>query len=120
MSARGRLSACILALAAFVGLGVPVLAQGDANLEVGRDVWSRAGCANCHGDTGQGGPGGDYPIGPSFRTTALDKDTMALIVSCGLPGTPMPAWLKGAYTEVPCYGMASRPAGVSPLSASER
>ena len=108
---RGRLSACILALAACIGLGVPALAQDDANLEVGQDVWSRAQCATCHGRTAAGGPGGDYPIGPSLRTTALDKDTMALIVSCGLPGTPMPSWLKGAYTEVQCYGM---PMGTRP------
>jgi hypothetical protein len=102
----------MLALAAFVGLGVPVLAQDDADLAVGKDTWNRAQCTNCHGNMAQGGAGGDYPIGPSLRNTALDKETMALIVSCGLPGTQMPAWLKGAYTEVECYGepVGSRPA----------
>ena len=109
---HGYLRLYMLALVACIGLGVPALAQDDADLAVGKDVWSRAACANCHGTVAQGGSGGDYPYGPSLRQTALDKETMAMIVSCGLPGTPMPAWLKGAYTEVECYGepMGSRPA----------
>jgi mono/diheme cytochrome c family protein len=124
MSARGRLSACILALAAFIGLGIPALAQDSSNLTAGQNVWNRAGCFNCHGENAGGGNGGDSPVGPSLRTTALDKETMALIVSCGLPGTPMPSWLKGAYTEVECYGMplGSPPAGLSvprPFTAEE-
>ena len=115
MSAPGSLTACVWALAACIGLSVPAMAQGGMDFAAGQSVWNRAGCTNCHGNMGQGGNGGDYPIGPSFRTTALDKETMTLIVSCGLPGTPMPAWLKGAYTEVECYGMplGSSPAGLS-------
>jgi len=115
MNARGRLRTSILALAACIGLGVPAQAQGTPDPAAGQSVWNRGGCFNCHGGMGQGGAGGDFPVGPSFRTTVLDKDTMALIVSCGLPGTPMPAWLKGAYAEVECYGMpmGSSPAGMS-------
>jgi mono/diheme cytochrome c family protein len=94
----------VLALAVGIGLSAPVLAQEAANLAAGKSVWNRAQCTNCHGNLAQGGNGGDYPIGPSLRTTALDKETMTLIVSCGLPGTQMPAWLKGAYTEVECWG----------------
>jgi hypothetical protein len=102
----------MLALAACIGLGVPALAQDDADLAAGKDAWNRAACYNCHGNRAQGGLGGDYPAGPGLRNTALDKETMALIVSCGLPGTRMPAWLKGAYSEVECYGepVGSRPA----------
>ena len=114
---HGYLRGCMLALAACIGLGVPVLAQDDADLAVGKDVWDRAQCTNCHGSVGQGGLGSDYPYGPSFRNITFDKETMALIVSCGLPGTPMPAWLQGAYTEVECYGMplGSRPATGVPV-----
>lgn len=102
----------MLALAASVGLGVPVIAQDSSDLAAGQNAWNRAGCYNCHGSRAQGGDGGDYPMGPALTTTALDKETMMMIVSCGLPGTPMPAWLKGAYTTVQCYGMplGSRPA----------
>lgn len=116
MSVFGHPRPFVLALVTCFGLGVSaVMAQSDAELAVGQNAWMRAGCENCHGNRGQGGNGGDYPIGPSFRTTALDKDTMALIVSCGLPGTPMPTWLRGAYTEVECYGM---PVGSSPSGMS--
>ena len=109
---RGHLSGCILALAACIGLAVPALAQDNSGLAVGKDVWSRASCFNCHGSMAQGGDGGDYPVGPSLRNITFGKETMVQIVSCGLPGTPMPAWLKGAYTTVECYGMplGSRPA----------
>jgi hypothetical protein len=58
----------------------------------------------------QGGDGGDYPYGPSLRSIKYDKATMAEIVSCGRPDTPMPAWLQGAYTKVECYGIPLGPA----------
>lgn len=102
----------MLALAASVGLGVPVMAQDSSDLAAGQKAWNRAGCYNCHGSRAQGGDGGDYPVGPAFTTTVLDKELMVMIASCGVPGTSMPAWLKGAYTTVQCYGMplGSRPA----------
>lgn len=111
---RGYLRLYMLALAASVGLGVPVLAQDNSGLAVGQGVWNRGGCFNCHGDRAQGGGGGDYPVGPSFMNITYDKATMVEIVRCGFPGTPMPAWLQGAYTKVACYGMpvGSMPEGV--------
>jgi hypothetical protein len=36
---------------------------------------------------------------------------MTLIISCGVPGTRMPGWLTGAYTETECYG---QPLGAVP------
>lgn len=92
-----------LVLAGSGALAVPVLAQ-DAHLDEGKQVYRDAGCANCHGPKGQGGVSIDFPKGPSLRTTQLDKETMLGIIKCGIPGTRMPAWLKGAYTEVDCYG----------------
>ena len=108
---RGYLRLYMLALAASVGLGVPVMAQDSSGLAAGQNAWNRAGCYNCHGSRAQGGDGGDYPVGPALTTTVLDKATMMMIVSCGLPGTPMPAWLQGAYTKVECYGI---PLGLAP------
>jgi len=104
-----------LAIAACIGLAVPALAQNNSGLAVGKGVWSRAGCFNCHGDMAQGGNGGDFPVGPSLRKITYDKATMVEVVSCGRPGTQMPAWLKDAYSKVQCYGMplGSTPAGVS-------
>ena len=124
----------LLALAAWIGLAVPVLAQenlaqeklaqvpaqvlaqDNAGLAAGKDAWARASCFTCHGSRAQGGDGGDYPVGPSLRNVRFGKETMVDIVSCGIPGTPpMPAWLKGAYTTVECYGMplGSIPAGMT-------
>ena len=113
---RGYLSGCILALAACIGLAVPVLAQDNSGLAAGKEAWARASCSNCHGSMAQGGDGGDYPVGPSLRNITFGKETMVGIVSCGIPGTPpMPAWLKDAYTKVECYGMplGSIPAGMT-------
>jgi mono/diheme cytochrome c family protein len=117
---RGYLSGCILALAACIGLAVPVLAQvlaqDNSGLAAGKEAWARASCSNCHGSMAQGGDGGDYPVGPSLRNITYGKETMVGIVSCGIPGTPpMPAWLKGAYTTVECYGMplGSIPTGMT-------
>jgi mono/diheme cytochrome c family protein len=108
---HGYLRGGILALAASIGLTVPALAQdAAAQLAVGKDAWSRASCQDCHGNMAQGGQGGDSPIGPSLRNIKYDKATMVEIVSCGRPDTPMPAWLKGAYTNVECYGIPLGPA----------
>ena len=109
---RGHLSGCILALAACIGLAVPALAQEQFGPRRRQRRLVRASCFNCRGSMAQGGSGGDYPVGPSLRKITFNKATMVQIVSCGLPGTPMPAWLKGAYTTVQCYGMplGSRPA----------
>ena len=110
---RGHLSGCVLALAACIGLAVPVLAQDNSGLAAGKEAWARASCSNCHGSMAQGGDGGDYPYGPSLRSIKYDKATMAEIVSCGRPDTQMPAWLQGAYSKVQCYGiqLGSTPSG---------
>jgi mono/diheme cytochrome c family protein len=112
---HGYLRGGMLGLAAGIGLSVPVLAQDSSDLAAGQNAWNRAGCTNCHGSRAQGGDGGDYPVGPSLRNIKFDKATMVEIVSCGRPGTPMPAWLKGAYTTVQCYGMplGSMPEGMT-------
>ena len=112
---RDYLSGRILALAACIGLAVPVLAQDNSGLVAGREAWARAACSTCHGSRAQGGDGGDYPVGPSLRNVRFDKEAMVGIVSCGIPGTRMPAWLKGAYTKVECNGMPleSIPAGMT-------
>jgi mono/diheme cytochrome c family protein len=97
----------IAAVVVAIGLapiGASLAASQDDSVK-GRAAYINSGCANCHGDKGQGG-GQDphFPQGPSLRKSALDHDTFKMVISCGLPGTQMPAWLKGAYTERPCYG----------------
>jgi mono/diheme cytochrome c family protein len=85
-------------------------AQDAARLAAGESAWDKAGCLQCHGASGEGGTGGEFPAGPSLRKTRLDRSALATTISCGLPGTEMPAWLDGAYTQTPCYGFPAGPA----------
>ena len=102
----------VLALAAGVLLGLPAFAaaQDAARVAAGESSWDKAGCLQCHGSAGEGGNGGEFPAGPSLRKTRLDRAALAQTISCGLPGTQMPAWLDGAYTETACYGFPTGPA----------
>lgn len=70
----------------------------------GKRIWTDAACFNCHGTNGQGGNSKDFPKGPSLRNSPLDRESMLEITACGIPGTLMPAWAKGAYSERACFG----------------
>jgi mono/diheme cytochrome c family protein len=85
-------------------------AQNPDRLAAGEAAWDKAGCLQCHGSTGEGGVGGEFPAGPSLRQTRLDRATLVEAISCGLPGTQMPSWLDGAYTQRSCYGFPPGPA----------
>ena len=85
------------------------LAQDAARLTAGEAAWDKAGCAQCHGASGEGGSGGEFVAGPSLRTTRLAKEALIDTIGCGRPGTEMPSWLAGAYTEIPCYGIKGPP-----------
>ncbi len=99
-----------LSVVAALAIPVPTLAQDAAKVDAGRQVWA-IGCSSCHGDIGQGGMDPvSSPVGPSLRSTELDRTDLVEITSCGRPGTQMPAWLKGAYTEAGCFGQAPGPA----------
>ena len=102
---RGHLSGCILALAAWVGLAVPALAQDNSGLAVGKDAWARASCFNCHGSMAQGGSGGDYPVGPSLRNISFDKETRWVRTSFISRGCP-------AFFCSPLFGRAPSPSWV--------
>jgi len=107
-SARGRVPA--MALIAVLSLCSAALAQNAAALAAGENAWDKAGCLQCHGAQGQGGDGGEFPAGPSLQKTRLDRAALAETISCGLPGTQMPAWLDDAYTKRSCYGFPLGPA----------
>ena len=84
-------------------------------IAAGEAAWDKAGCPQCHGASGEGGTGGEFPAGPSLRTTKLDRAALRETISCGLPATEMPAWLDGAYTQRPCY---SFPVGPPPAGTT--
>ena len=99
------------ALTAGVLLALPVVAQAQdaARLAAGEAAWNKAACLQCHGSSGEGGTGGEFPAGPSLRTTQLNRAMLIDTIGCGRPGTQMPAWLDGAYTEISCYGLPKGP-----------
>jgi mono/diheme cytochrome c family protein len=84
-------------------------AQDAARLAVGEAAWNKAACLQCHGSAGEGGSGGEFPAGPSLRTTQLNRVLLVDTIRCGRPGTQMPAWLDGAYAEISCYGLPKGP-----------
>ena len=93
------LGAVILALT-ILGISKP-----SASQEAGWEVWGQAGCGSCHGDLAEGGDDPAAPTGPNLRTSRLDRDLLAETIACGRPGTPMPFFLTGSYTESSCYGL---------------
>jgi mono/diheme cytochrome c family protein len=100
----------VFGLALMTATSTPTFAQDAARLAAGEDAWDKAGCFQCHGTSGEGGSGGEFPAGPSLRKTRLDRAALLETISCGRPGTPMPAWLDGAYADSACYGLPKRPA----------
>jgi mono/diheme cytochrome c family protein len=94
----------ILVLSFGTIISASAFAQDAARLAAGEEAWDKAGCLQCHGSTGEGGAGGEFPAGPSLRQTRLDRAALIETISCGLPGTQMPGWLDAAYTQRSCYG----------------
>ncbi|MBT4709928.1 MAG: hypothetical protein HOB82_00145 [Alphaproteobacteria bacterium] len=83
------------------------LAQDD-----GRDAWLLAPCSSCHGTFADGvkeDGGSEFPDGPSLRRTRLDPEEILMTVRCGRPGTPMPSFDPGAYTEFACHDLPLGP-----------
>jgi mono/diheme cytochrome c family protein len=115
-----RISLSAVALAVVLGSPVAIAqaaaVQAAARVAAGEDAWNKAGCFQCHGASGEGGSGGEFPAGPSLRKTKLDRAALAETISCGRLGTPMPAWLDGAYTDSPCYGLPKQPAPAGIIS----
>jgi mono/diheme cytochrome c family protein len=121
---RLAMRTAILALSFGAIISASAFAQDAARLAAGEEAWDKAGCLQCHGSSGEGGAGGEFPAGPSLRKSRLDRVALTETISCGLPGTQMPGWLDGAYTQRSCYGFPNGPApagtDLSPvLSANE-
>jgi mono/diheme cytochrome c family protein len=103
---------CACVLAVFLLHGSAALAQDNAKVKTGLETWQSSGCADCHGPFADGNrDDDDYPQGANLRTTRLDPASIEMTIRCGRPGTGMPSFDAGAYTERACYG---RPLGVRP------
>ena len=99
----------VLSLPLVTFIATTVFAQEMPQVAAGEAAWNKAVCLECHGSTGEGGAGGEFAAGPSLRKTKLDRAALVETISCGIPGTQMPAWLDGAYTQRSCYGFPPGP-----------
>jgi mono/diheme cytochrome c family protein len=82
-----------------------------ADIDKGREVYNRIGvCLSCHGWNGDGMGKNPRSEGDAakLRESQLDTQTMIDIISCGIPGTPMPYHNNQAYKDPDvCYGMTT-------------
>lgn len=108
-----RRPVCIVLALAALSLHASIgLAQDDARVKAGLEIWRSSGCTDCHGPFADGErDDDDYPMGANLRTTRLDAAGLKLTISCGRPGTGMPSFDVGAYTIRACY---DRPLGARP------
>ncbi|MBM4437815.1 MAG: hypothetical protein FJ029_11410 [Actinobacteria bacterium] len=91
-----------MAIAAVVALAAwPAGAQGAA----GGDLWTKSGCADCHGNLAAGDGDPAYPQGPNLRRMTLARADLREVIACGRPGTDMPYHLANAYTGTACFGI---------------
>lgn len=89
----------------------------DANrrLTYGKELFELKGrCTSCHGWAGDG-RGQPHSAGnaANLRKSQLDRDRLIQVISCGLPGTPMPHFDAYGYTDDKCYGMTAADMGAN-------
>ena len=86
---------------------------------IGEDIWRgqsvEGGCWSCHGNMANGrNEDPRSPQGADLRESLMDVETLAQVIRCGLPGTPMPYFGgRNAYTEREdsCYGTTAEALG---------
>ena len=87
-------------------------AQNLDQVKAGLATWRGSGCSDCHGAFANGEKERDEsPTGANIRTSRLDAATLKQTISCGRPGTGMPAFDEGAYKVRACNG---QPLGAPP------
>lgn len=101
-----------LVLLAAAAAAQPVSAQND-DFSYGRRLFlEKAECSFCHGWAGDGA---GHPQSPgraaNLRQSKLDRETLIMVISCGIPGTAMPHFDEQAYTDKRCYGMTESELG---------
>ena len=86
----------------------PAFAQATGGERI---YFEKGQCNQCHGKAGNGVGDDPRENGANLRESALDKETMVMIISCGILGTNRPYFDKFSYTDDRCYGMTSDDAG---------
>ena len=72
----------------------------------------KAQCSYCHGWAGDGaGEPQSNGGAANLRGNSLARDQLIEVISCGIPGTPMPHFDELAYTDKRCYDMTEAELG---------
>jgi mono/diheme cytochrome c family protein len=96
-SVAGRCGAALALLVGVCAQGGVVLAQNADVVKAGLDLWRGSGCSECHGPFANGEKERDEaPTGADLRRARLDAAELKLTISCGRPGTGMPAFDGGS------------------------
>jgi mono/diheme cytochrome c family protein len=106
-------AATLLIILAVSAMPAPVGAQADDDFAVGRRIFlEKADCAYCHGWAVDGAGQGQSPGGAAnLRRSQLSRDSLIVVISCGIPGRGMPHFDDQAYTDKRCYGMTAAELG---------
>ena len=99
-----RLKLLLVTVAALVSLTGAAPAQ---DVSFGERLYQeKADCQFCHGPNGDGRGDPRSPgKAPDLRKTALQREHLIEVISCGRPGSEMPHFDKSAYEETNCYGL---------------
>jgi mono/diheme cytochrome c family protein len=99
----------------------------DDDFAYGRRLFlDKAQCSYCHGWAGDGaGEPQSNGGAANLRNSSLDRKSLIEVISCGVPGTPMPHFDEGAYSDNRCYGMTeaelgSRTPGLPPSTTLQK
>jgi mono/diheme cytochrome c family protein len=72
----------------------------------------KAQCSYCHGWAGDGaGEGQSNGGAANLRQTRLNREQLVSTILCGRPGTAMPHFDEGAYSDKRCYGVTEADLG---------
>ncbi len=98
--------AIVIVAQLFVASSVPAQAADAADIAEGMRLFQQKGnCQACHGWAGDGRKtDNQMPDGANLREINLDRNTLVMVIKCGLPGTGMPAFDRLAYSDGRCYG----------------
>src|SRR5450631_492070 len=105
---RSEAKTTVLTVAAIaLTCATAAFAQNEDKVKAGVTAWRNSGCSECHGAFANGEKERDEsPSGADLRRARLTAEEIKLAISCGRPGTGMPAFDEGAYTARPCAGAA--------------
>jgi hypothetical protein len=110
---RLLLPVVVAVIAAFISPASSLMAQEEERVPgplvgIGEDIWrAQPQCWACHGNLANGrNEDPRSPQGANLRESLMDVETLALVIRCGLPGTPMPYFGgTNAYAgNNPCFG----------------